>query len=152
MQSSTWCWQLINLRLRLPCLSNICCSRITTPFFSSVDACRLGNRHKAKPTILQLKHSQLDFFWSHFLGRLDVRCLVVVCHQSANSTFHGIMMKCVNRSTPPPPIFASVAYLSSYHEKAINVQYELALEVVSHLSTTPRLGNPVKCLSQRHNK
>ena len=26
------------------------------------------------------------------------------------------------------------------------------LGVASHLSTTPRWGNPAKCLSQRHNK
>ena len=31
-----------------------------------------------------------------------------------------------------------VAYLSSYHEKAIKALYRARLEVASHLSTTPR--------------
>ena len=45
-----------------------------------------------------------------------------------------------------------VAYLPSYHEKAIKTLQLACLGVASHLSTTPRRGNPAKCLSQRRSK
>ena len=48
--------------------------------------------------------------------------------------------------------FFLVAYLSPHHEKAIKTLQQARLEVASHLSTTPRWGNPAECLSQRHNK
>ena len=45
-----------------------------------------------------------------------------------------------------------VAYLSSYHEKAINMLKRARLGVAGHLSTTPKWENPAKCLFQLHNK
>ena len=45
-----------------------------------------------------------------------------------------------------------VAYLFSYHEESDQCAIRARLGVASHLCTTPRWGNPAKCLSQRHNK
>ena len=45
-----------------------------------------------------------------------------------------------------------VAYLSSYHEKALNALYELAEELPATCLPHHDRENPAKCLSQRHNK
>ena len=48
--------------------------------------------------------------------------------------------------------FVFSCIFSSYHEKATNAFTRACLGVASHLSTTPRWGNPAKSLFQRHNK
>ena len=45
-----------------------------------------------------------------------------------------------------------VAYLSTYHEKAIKPLQRTRLAVAGHLPATLKWGNPAKCLSQQHNK
>ena len=55
---------------------------------------------------------------------------------------------------PPPSvsiILHLVAFLSSYHKRAIIALLRAGLGVAGHLSITPRWGNPDKCLSQRYN-
>ena len=49
-------------------------------------------------------------------------------------------------------ILQSLAYLSSYHEKAIRAPKRARLGVAGHLSTPLKWRNPAMCLSQRHNK
>ena len=49
--------------------------------------------------------------------------------------------------------FYLIAYLSSYiSRESDQCAIRARLGVAGHLSTTPRWGNPAKCLSQRHNK
>ena len=62
------------------------------------------------------------------------------------------VMEPVGKTASEKVFLYLVAYLSSYHEKAIKATYRARLGVASHLSTTLRWGNPAKCLSQRHNK
>ena len=110
---------------------------------------RKGKSRIKLPTFLvaRINAMVLRFFWTHKTAR-QVRFQLLL---PTSQKFVNPPLAEADYSNDIGDFCILVAHLFCYYVKAINALYS-CLGDAGLLSTTPRWGNPAKCLSERHNK